>query len=420
MIPLMVFNGLSLSKLHMFNNCNTATCVPTKCNARYCSSDVCVENPIKSCCEDENCDDVEKENYSFNTLHTLYINATKNTTLGTIANDILFRNGSIAGACLISDSTCSGTLGPTNTDKIVASIVNSLNSTHCLIINNKMTVCPDGNVTLLNGTFIANRINVSNLVCLDRALPYSGGFIDINGATLGNAGFNASGLVVTGNLTVNTVQQQIRPQQVILAGVLVTNNSIQGFKDNTFSKLLLNPNSGNVGFSIVSNDTNEAIYTAQSGGGTYVTSGVYFDKATADNGAQGTAFNTYIQEAVDIAFTGPWPTNSNLFRFWTTRIQNVVTISMESDIINNCSGVAAPMISTGGTFDPRVFPSGTSPVDVRMRVINNSVEVDGVMRISYTNVTISTTALNGSGLGYINGTTLNFCGALKTSITYVL
>lgn len=418
--PIIVLTSLSLSKVQGFSKCNTATCVPTKCNPRYCSGDTCVENPRDSCCEDESCDSVEAAEYNFGTLHTYYVNATSNTTLGVVANDILFRNGSVAGACLITDGTCTGNLGPTTVDTLITDFIDALNQTHCLDVDDKMYICPDGNITL-NGSLIMNRINVSNLVCLDRALPYSGGFITINTARIGNGIVNATNFIVTGNITINTVTQAVKPRSVVVSGLLADNNTVQGYVGDTYSKLLINPQGGNVGLALVTNTLSDVIYTAQSGGASYVSSGMYFDNSKATNGGvQGPAWNTYNQSMDEVFFNGPWTSGPFALSYFWTRVQDVVTLTFTGDVINNCSGTPAPMVSTGTGWNPKAFPTGTPTIDARIRVINNSVEVEGVMKISYQNITISSTAIDNTGLGYINGTSTNLCGSIKASITYVL
>jgi hypothetical protein len=415
-IVITVFVSLSLVTLNELDQCNSSVCSPSECWNAYCSGKDCIKERIDGCCDDEQCDNINGTNYNFGLLRVGNISSTANSTFGTVANSIVFKNGSVASVCLISDGSCTNTLGDTRVDTIYAR--NLVSQNDCMDISNGfMNVCRDGNVTM-QGQVEFSQINVTNYLCLRRALPLSGGVIDINGVKILANSVNASNIVVTGNITVSNLTQLTQTDSLTVSGVKIVNNTAQGFVGGTNGVLLLNPDGGNVGLGIPTNDIDDVLYLAQTTSNIRAEEIQFYDSIETNGGVASNGLSTYQKSLRAANIDGPWNT-SFIAQFIVERLGNVVTITLGMDLITNCSGNSTFISSRQVITSIVDLNYNGTTYDTRTRVINDSVEVEGIFMIKNGYVFISTTGLDSNGQGIVGGERTNFCGALKTTISYI-
>lgn len=411
-----VLVSLIIDKMRTIENCNIETCASDGCVQRYCSNGECISNRVAGCCDDEQCEDVERTYFNSDVMHVSSIKTEPNSTFGTLVNGALFRNGSVAGKCLVTDGICSDSLGPSTIDSITVDFLNS--SSGCLDIGDFISICNQGDIIISNGTLIPTHVNVSRALCLREALPLNGDAISINGISLLRNQINATRAVITGQVNVSQIAVALNVDQVILSGVKIANNSAQGFVGDVNGPLRLNPHGGNIGFGILGNNINDALFPAHVGGSLYANQIIFTESSSTNNGTE-VSFNTARKEFVQLTFRGPW-SSSFTSRISVMRLGNLVSMSITDNLVRNCSALNTSSITSTTAIPTTYFPTGKRDIDTRVRVISNSNDVAGVMKISNGIIIISSTNLDANGDGYINGTVSQLCGVYKASISWIL
>jgi hypothetical protein len=409
--------SLALVTMTDLDQCNSSVCVPSGCWNAYCNGADCVQERIEGCCDDQYCRGVNGSDYNFGTLHVHNISSVINSTHGTLVNSVIFKNRTIASVCLISDGSCTDTIGSAQVDTINVRSIESESS--CVSAGDGfMTACKDGNLTM-TGTVILDRVNVSNYACLRRALPLSGGFIDINGIKILQNSINASAIVVTGNITAANVTVTTQSDDIVVSGVRIVNNTAQGYVGGTNGVLLLNPDGGNVGLGMPTTNIDDVLFTAQAGGNVRADAMLFRASAETNGGTYSNGLSWYQKSVRTIVWAGPWASTITA-PIVIERLGNKITVSLGIDLIANCSGNATS-ITSHQTLASLIDPDyANSNYDTRARVINNSVEVDGIFLIQAGYGLFSSTGLDINGQGIINGTTTNMCGVRRTTISYIV
>jgi hypothetical protein len=416
-----VLVGLTFDELRVLNPCNSNTCISDENYHAYCYAGDCIRTPRIAVCIDGNCNRTQAANFNIDTLHVNNMLSTGNSTAGIIINDIAFKNKTIASVCMVTDGACNGTLGPSKIDTILANRVFSLDGERCLLIgdNEAIAVCSNNTVNI-NTTMIIDSANISNYVCLRQALPFSGAVIRVNGIIFNQGGIvNTSNLEIAQELIVNVINVASRKVQAEISGIYITNNSISALIDGVSSRLLINPDGGNVGLAMRTHDISQVIFDAQTGTASQADGLQFTQSALLNGGVEPPDFNTYYEEQIQIDFDGPWGGGTSQFSnviLLYSRFQDVVTLTMTQDMIRNCSGIA-DKVRTLTAINSLYRPPFTA--DATIRVIDSGTQVTGVAKIYATGfIEIGSTRMV-SGANVLYGERTQNCGVYQFSVSWL-
>lgn len=424
---IIILNSIVINKLTIINQCNDETCAATKCNKPYCYNGECIDNFIPGCCESEDCKNVNASNYNFPILYVGSIDQPFNTTDGLVIGGVKFNNSVISDTCLVADESCSGVVGPTIVETIFSSYFNNLNNTTTNIENGYLKFFPNGDIEFTNGSVLLTNANTTNVLCLHTLEPFSGPIVNINNAFVRNAYLSANRLIITQQIYIAAITATNNIPFLDVSSVLARNNTIQGYLGNTSSDLLINPNGGNVGFGIVSNNINTVNYTLQVGGTAVVNSIQFTNSYKAINNVPTQGLNRFDQAYLfQIQCNGPWAHALPKGTASVTRLGPILTLSILSDWIGQCSGTNK--ITCANDLQQIIgFPTGNNwNYETRIKAMNSNNITPGVWKVLPSgDFEIGAVQLITGDLGFNNtrnATSNQFysCGIFKSSMTIIL